>query len=103
MFGPVEEDVGIGGNVEDVLDGEHREHGQVDLGGGLGVVQQGGVLPPVAGHEPSADHGAVDDHHDPTEREEQHQGRVFITTTILFIVSNILIISKNVIIREIKI
>ena len=83
MFVPVEEDVGIGWNVEHGLDGENREHGHVDLGGGLGVVQHCGVLLPVASYEPPANNRAVDHHHDPTEREEQHQGRVFIAGTIL--------------------
>ena len=81
VFVPVVDDVGIGRNIEDVLDGEDREHGQVHLGGGLRVVQHRGVLP-VAGYEPPAHHRAVDHHHHPAERQKQHQGRVFITGTI---------------------
>ena len=85
MFEPVEEDVSIDWNKEDVLDGEDRVHGHVDLAGGLGVVRHGGVLVPVAGYEACTDHRAVGDHHDPAEREKQHQGRVFVTATILSI------------------
>ena len=82
VFVPVEQDVSIGWDIEHVLDDEDRVHGHVDLTGGLGVVQLGGLLVPVASHEASTHDRGVGHHHDPTEGQEQHDGGVFVTEAI---------------------
>ena len=87
MFVPVEQDVGVGWNIEEILDGENRVHGHIDLAGGLGVVQDRAVLVPVASKEPSPNNRGVGYHHDTTERQKQHDGGVFITANN-FITSN---------------